>query len=559
MRANCAIDYFPVAFSTQNPQLMGMQAANEGFLGGFLRHAAVGAFFAHTRTTDEFNAFAQAAEAVGRDPVVPCHQVVAGDNEALGRVGALLHPFPGFGPLAWVRRFGPEQAYSLLGITHTTATAAVMDSIGNLLTAPIQPWDAVVCTSTAVRRTYQTVLDHWQDYLADRLGATRFPRPMLPVIPLGVTAAAFAETSATGEIRSRWRQQLAIGADDVVVLWVGRFNHAQKVHPTPSYLVLEAVAHRVAARIIYVQAGWFPSPEMEQAFYDAARRFAPTIHHVFLDGRQPEVRNQIWHAADIFLSLSDNIQETFGLTPIEAMAAGLPVVVTDWDGYRDTVRDGVEGLRVPTAMPPGGAGADIAHGFAAGLDYEVYCGITAQTIGFDYQSCVEGLVALVNDPARRRAMGQAGRRRAADIYDWQQVVTGYHDLLDELGRIRAAAAGAAPRKPERPAFPLRADPYETFGAYPTRALAPETLLYPAATAAPEALVAHAEHPLNQFAIPWCGGIERLRDLLARIHAFPGTTARTLGEDGSGAPPSSTLRGLAWLAKMGLIRLFPPSV
>ena len=38
---------------------------------------------------------------------------------------------------------------------------------------------------------------------------------------------------------------------------------------------------------------------------------------------------------DIFVSLSDNIQETFGLTPLEGMASGLPVVATDWNGYRD--------------------------------------------------------------------------------------------------------------------------------------------------------------------------------------------------------------------------------
>jgi glycogen synthase len=56
--------------------------------------------------------------------------------------------------------------------------------------------------------------------------------------------------------------------------------------------------------------------------------------------------------------MSDNIQETFGLTPLEAMAAGLPVIVGDWDGYKDTVRDGVDGFRIPSLMPPAPLGTD---------------------------------------------------------------------------------------------------------------------------------------------------------------------------------------------------------
>jgi len=39
-----------------------------------------------------------------------------------------------------------------------------------------------------------------------------------------------------------------------------------------------------------------------------------------------------WQAAGVFIALSDKIQETLGLTPLEAMAEGLPVIVSDWDG-----------------------------------------------------------------------------------------------------------------------------------------------------------------------------------------------------------------------------------
>ena len=59
-------------------------------------------------------------------------------------------------------------------------------------------------------------------------------------------------------------------------------------------------------------------------------------------------------ASDLFVSPVDNVQETFGLTPIEAMAAGLPSVVSDWDGYRDTVQHVEHGFRIPTLAPPAG-------------------------------------------------------------------------------------------------------------------------------------------------------------------------------------------------------------
>ena len=38
-------------------------------------------------------------------------------------------------------------------------------------------------------------------------------------------------------------------------------------------------------------------------------------------------------ASNLVLSLVDNIQETFGLSIAEAMAAGRPVVASNWNGY----------------------------------------------------------------------------------------------------------------------------------------------------------------------------------------------------------------------------------
>ena len=93
--------------------------------------------------------------------------------------------------------------------------------------------------------------------------------------------------------------------------------------------------------------------------------------------------------------MSDNIQETFGITPIEAMSAGLPVVVSDWDGYRDTVRDGIDGFRIPTQMPPPGYGDDLALRHSLGIDtYDMYCAYSSSLVVVDLASTTQAFIKL---------------------------------------------------------------------------------------------------------------------------------------------------------------------
>jgi len=322
-------------------------------------------------------------------------------------------------------------------------------------------------------------------------------------------------------------------------------------------MALEQVANRVKGRIFYIQAGQFIDSDTEKSFIDAARNFAPSVRHIFIDGRNTKTMQEIWHAADIFFSLSDNIQETFGLTPIEAMAAGLPVVVTDWNGYRDTVRDGVDGFRIPTRMPSPGDHEDIARAFAAEtLAYKRYCGITSQFVSFDYRSCITALEQLMNNPALGRRMGQSGRQRVIDLFDWKHVIRQYQDLFQELAEIRAVAQTIAPRHPLQPAYPLRADPFLVFGSYPTAFLESNTPLYPGAGANVDLLKKLSEHPLNHFSRQWRGDTGLLNKLLQEVSDTPGITVQALGGRLTDYGKLTVLRGVAWMLKMGLIMTHP---
>ena len=78
----------------------------------------------------------------------------------------MLRGQPYLSELAWQRghRHGHD-AYSLVGIIHTLAPPMVRERIGEVLAAPVEPWDALVCTSPAVRDSVEGLLDRWQDYI----------------------------------------------------------------------------------------------------------------------------------------------------------------------------------------------------------------------------------------------------------------------------------------------------------------------------------------------------------------------------------------------------------
>jgi len=335
------------------------------------------------------------AEAGRREPV---EAIVGGTIGGLAKAGVVYHPGPGIAEHAWQRSSFSHGAWSLCGITHTTASATAMDAITALITAPVQPWDALICTSTAVKGNVERLLQAEADYLKARLGITRLVLPALPVIPLGIHTQDFVFTAAQ---RAAARAALGVDEETLVVLFMGRLSFHAKAHPLAMYQALEAAAQATGKQVVLLECGWHANDAIARAYKEAAAFACPSVRVIPIDGRKAEDRQTAWAGADIFCSLSDNLQETFGITPLEAMAAGLPVVVSDWDGYRDTVRDGIDGFRIPTLMPQAGLGSDLAARHALGIDtYDMYCGHTCSLVAVDVPATTQAFIRLFTSAGR---------------------------------------------------------------------------------------------------------------------------------------------------------------
>ena len=105
---------------------------------------------------------------------------------------------------------------------------------------------------------------------------------------------------------------------------------------------------------------------------------------------------------DVFVLPSH--REGFPRSPMEASAMGVPCVVTDIRGCRETVEQGENGLLVPLG---------------------------------DIQALANAIVQILTDRQQARGMGQRGRRLAVERFDEVQVFAKvkaeYKRLLQEKG------------------------------------------------------------------------------------------------------------------------------
>ncbi len=447
----------------------GRRVAGESFLRGFFRHGAVDEFVNLAHLAADHTAFADMARAAGvtrplRD--VPLHQ-----PHRMSPVDVVFYPAPLDPGECWRRAPHGGAAWALCGITHTTATLAVMRSIFDLRSAPQMPWDAVICTSQAVQQSLRTLMELAEAHLATRFpGATLPARPLLPVIPLGVHADDFRPDPDAGQAL---RQRLGIAQGDVVALTIARLTPDEKFDPFPLFLAMQAAAPDLAtsgARLHLVLCGQFSDQSWPPVFAEADARLMPACGYHLLDGGDPDQRKAALSGADVFLFPIDNVQETYGLAPIEAMAAGLPLIVSDWDGMKDTVTPDV-GIRIPTEMPGPGEATHLSQRFLGGTDrYLQYLGQLSAMTRVSVPALTRALVTLGTDPALRRRMGAAGQARARELYDWCQVIPQMQALWGEQSAMLVHARSKGDRgiaRADAARLPVAPGPDVMFAGYPT--------------------------------------------------------------------------------------------
>jgi hypothetical protein len=246
-----------------------------------------------------------------------------------------------------------------------------------------------------------------------------------------------------------------------------------------------------------------------------------------------EQKGDVLAASDVLVSPVDNTQETFGLSLLEAMAAGLPVVASRFDGYKDLVEDGVDGFLVDTY----GVAHDPMDEWFDLLDPNIAQLFQSQATAVDLNQLADRLLRLIADVSLRSRLGSAGRAKVDSQYRWSRVIGRYEATWDRLAES-AQRTGLDSAQIN----PFALGPQQLFAHYPSHTLGPDSRLI----AAPQPL---DERPFNETSMV-------LRPVL--LHAIVTSAARggSLQELAASVDASTehALYAIAWLLKYGFLQI-----
>ena len=140
----------------------------------------------------------------------------------------------------------------------------------------------------------------------------------LYVEPMGVDYDRFSRAQDSRQTRTELLRQANGNSRTVLLLYAGRLGHEKNLQLLPSTLQKLVSCGNFDFRIIIAGAG-----PMASELRDAFEEHAPG-RTIFLGQCSAEQLCGLYAAADVFLH--PNAHEPFGIAPLEAMSAGLPLV-----------------------------------------------------------------------------------------------------------------------------------------------------------------------------------------------------------------------------------------
>ena len=227
------------------------------------------------------------------------------------------------------------------------------------------------------------------DIVRDRLARWGVPRRKITVVPNGVEVT---ELSYDPAARQQVREQFGIAPDTYVIGALGRLDPNKRVD-----LTMEAAKPMLGDKCKFLVIG---RGEDQERLEKAAARLGVSEHVIF-GGYQRDTTAML-AAFDLYVAAS--LQETFGLSVLEALASGLPTLYTTCPAL-----DGIQTERARQVTgTPEALGQEIRKEVEAGpreriADRNVFAQYGMESVATRIDDLYEEILAGRPQRARRRA------------------------------------------------------------------------------------------------------------------------------------------------------------
>ena len=241
-----------------------------------------------------------------------------------------------------------------------------------------------------------------RDELVDDYGADP---ARIALVPSAVNTNVFTPVA-----RDEARRRTGLETERQIIVYVGRMLPRKDIRNIVRALALLARGneHGQDAPLLLVVGGESEKPDpLDTPEVGELQKLAAELGVLdrvhFTGKRQPEALRDYYSAADV--AVTTPWYEPFGLTPLEAMACGRPVIGSAVGGITYTIQDGKTGFLVPPRDP---------EALAARLQH------------------------LLSQPDLCRRMGLAARRRVEKEFSWPIVAMRTGALYEQLLAERIA-------------------------------------------------------------------------------------------------------------------------
>lgn len=198
----------------------------------------------------------------------------------------------------------------------------------------------------------------------------------------------FVETSQSEQNNNICKKEAYAPNEEKILMHASNFRPVKRVGDVVR--IFAHIQRQIPSKLILIGDG------PERLFVQQLVKELKLIDHVYFLGEQ-DYTKPLFFCADLFLLPSE--QESFGLTALEAMACGVPVIGTETGGLPEVITHGETGYLLPVG---------------------------------DIKNMAEKSVALLNDLGNYELFKTQARRRATQFFNAEKIINQYEAFYEEV-------------------------------------------------------------------------------------------------------------------------------